>query len=265
MTGVKLDHLAAVRVSGEDAGSYLQAQLTADISALPVGEACFSAYCAPKGNVLALIRVIRREHGFILLMARTLSERVVSELRKYVLRAQVEFTPLDVPIRGTREAGTLEYTADPSSDQSPHHDSSEPERFRAAELKQGITWLGPETSDAYLPQMLGFERLGAVSFRKGCFPGQEVIARVRYLGKVKQLPQVFALEGESRPAVGSEITLEDAGGESVKGVVVDSALDGEETVLFVITRAAASFSPHAALIGGARISVRENVQAWATM
>ena len=69
------------------------------------------------------------------------------------------------------------------------------EAWRAGELLSGIVWLNSKSSDSYIPQMLGFENIGAVSFRKGCYPGQEIVARARYLGKVKRKPLVATIEG----------------------------------------------------------------------
>ena len=60
-----------------------------------------------------------------------------------------------------------------------------------SELRKGISWMCPETSGQFLPQMLGFDSLGAVNFRKGCYPGQEIVARTHYLGKVKRHPRLL--------------------------------------------------------------------------
>jgi len=70
-------------------------------------------------------------------------------------------------------------------------DSAPLNAWKVAELQRGITWLCPETSGQFLPQMLGYDSLGAVNFRKGCYPGQEIVARIHYLGKVKRHPRLL--------------------------------------------------------------------------
>lgn len=89
MSQIKLDHLTVAKVSGEDAGDYLQAQLTADLTGLTDGQACFSAYCRPSGNVLAVILVLRHKKDFYLVASRDLMGALLDELGRFILRARV--------------------------------------------------------------------------------------------------------------------------------------------------------------------------------
>jgi folate-binding protein YgfZ len=95
--------------------------------------------------------------------------------------------------------------------------------WKAAELQQGVAWLDERTSERFIPQMLGFDRIGAVSFNKGCYPGQEIVARARYLGKVKRGPLQLRLEAETDAAKRSPAGLET--GAVVALVTGDDRLD----------------------------------------
>lgn len=265
MSTFKLEHLAAVRVSGDDAEQFLQAQLSADVALLAAGESGYAAYCTPKGNVIALLRLTRQEKHFLVIVAAALRDTLIQELGKYVLRARVKLEPLAQAVTGTQLGNELRYTIGDDAAKTPAPPPDDLEAFRAAELENGIAWLSPQTSGAFLPQMLGFERLGAVSFRKGCFPGQEVIARVRYLGKVKQLPVVLKVEGGLEAEPGGAAELVGADGATGSAVVIDAARQAGHSVLFLVARNLAGAEVKAVLIDDRRLEVSENVQAWATM
>ncbi len=261
MTTTHLPYLAAVSVRGEDAGSFLQAQLTADLEPLEPGRSCLAAYCEPRGNVLAVLRVEKRENGYLLLMAKSLREGVIKRLGMYVLRARVEFEALDdaVVARVTGEAP--EYDLAGASD-GPGSGNSED--WRAGELRRGLSWLGADTAGQFLPQMLGLDRLGAVSFKKGCFPGQEIIARLRYLGKLKRFPLLLRTDSGLKVAPGEEVTLVGDSGED-KAAVVDTAVDGDSRLVFVVTRLDSENPPQSMLMAGESVAVEVVAQAWATI
>lgn len=261
MTRVKLQYLSAAKASGEDAGSFLQAQLTADLTRLSAGDACFSAYCDPAGNVLAVLRVIRRGDDYLLIAAAALMESLLAVLGKYVLRARVKLEPTVGTVVGVDDAGALDYTLEPAESVDASTASQDVGAWRARELRSGIVWLRPETSGQFLPQMLGLERLGAVSFRKGCFPGQEVIARVRYLGRLKRRPLIAEAEGRLDIAPGDEVELLGAGGTVGSAVLVDVAFGGDATTLFMVARNRKEDPVRAILYAGKRVPLREAAQA----
>lgn len=259
----KLNNLAAVSVHGEDAASFLQAQLTANLEPLENGDSCFAAYCEPKGNVLAVLWVQKRELDFLIVMAETLRDSVLNRLRMYVLRSRVEFKPLEDSVVGWQENDALEYGVDPSGEAA--DDAAHAMAWRAMELRRGVTWLGPETAGQFLPQMLGLDRLGAVSFNKGCFPGQEIIARLRYLGKLKRFPCLLRTDAELAVSRGDELILTTDDGNEDKAIVVDSAVDADANLLLVVTRINPETPPGAMVISGQSVAVEPLSQAWATM
>ena len=265
MSSVVLNNLAATRVEGEDAGAYLQAQLTADLTLLADGGAGFAGYCDPGGRLIAVLYVIRRQDTYILIAACTLMDKLLAELRKYVLRAKVSLEQADSKVLGNLDGEGFQYSLDEASETPQLSDTSMADAWRARELRAGITWLNPETTGQFLPQMIGLERLGGLSFRKGCFPGQEVIARVRYLGKVKRLPVVVLVAGRFETVAGTEVDLLCAESKVGTAVIVDSAPEQEDTLVFLVSRAGEDIELTALESAGRRLEIRETVQTWATM
>ncbi len=244
---IHLPYLSVLSFSGPDAGSFLHAQLSADILALEDGDSGFATYCTARGQVLGLLLLGREGDGYLAIGSSELLPAMAQRLRMFVLRAQVQieleqemevfgllhsdaatqagslFSPANLALRylvGTENSGAGQDTG----------------QWKSAELSQGVTWLDAQTSEKYIPQMLGFETIGAVSFSKGCYPGQEIVARTRYLGKVKRTPLIVTVEGRCGISNSSVLQV-DYGAESINGTLVDSATaENENTLLFIVTR-----------------------------
>jgi len=261
MNTITLPYLSAAKVCGQDAGSFLQAQLTSDLARLADGEAVFSGYCNRSGNVIAVMRVLRRSEDYVLIAASTLMTALIAELNKYILRARVDLAPLGDAVVGLEGNPLPIYQLAPGFDEGAPGEASVA-RWRSLEFRSGIVWLGPETSAKFLPQMLGLENLGALSFRKGCYPGQEVIARVRYLGKLKRQPRVAEVEGEMAAVPGSEVHLLDGQEQVGTAEWVDHVVVEGHTTAFLVVRSPADRTVSAIEYGGQRWVLR---QAWATM
>ena len=240
-----LHYLSVARFQGAEAREFLQNQLSADIAALKPGDACFAAYCSPKGKVLGLLLVGKREDDYLVAAASDLLPGILDRLRIFVMRTRVEFS-----IEPGLHVFGLESSAGPAADGSfqpgelplryifsGEQNDESGEAFKAEELRQGISWLNADTAEKFIPQMLGHDRIGAVSFTKGCYPGQEIVARARYLGKVKRKPLVVQVAGllPARPADAVEICRGDTWS---RGTLIDSvALDTGETLVLVIAPA----------------------------
>lgn len=233
----ELPYLGVITVTGRDAGKFLQAQLSADIDRLQPGGAGFAGLCQPQGRAIALLLVVPGDAGYRLVCARSLVDVVLSRLRPYILRDDVridadESTPVSGCSGATPDAPVLEPVA------GLHYrlvagEDGHGEAFRAEELLHGVAWLDPGSSGAFLPQMLGHEELGALSFRKGCFPGQEIIARTRYLGRLKQRAVVVRFNGGPLPPDAKPILV--AGEMRAEAVLVDQAatISGARVALLV--------------------------------
>jgi folate-binding protein YgfZ len=231
---VVLPYLAVARVSGVDAGAFLQAQLSADVAALGESEATFACYCSPRGQVFGLLLVCRLGEEFRLVANRELLHGMVKRLGLFVLRARVELEMMNgLAVQGCqagaddRNAGgafepgglglayrLIEQTEGLAEDRG---------HWKERELLKGVVWLAPATSERFIPQMLGMEAIGAVSFSKGCYPGQEIIARARYLGKVKRRPLLLRLFDAPEPSAGESLSLRD-GEQRLEGNVIDSVV-----------------------------------------
>lgn len=226
-----LPYLSPCRVSGDDAGAFLQAQLAADVASLGAGEAMFAAYCSPRGQVIGLLLVQHRGSDWLLAGHSRLMADIVQRLRRFVLRARVEILDPAGMLAGLAgdpapPAGMETLAPRGTGLRYAFGDCAAADAAAAAwrwdEVRSGILWLQPETSERFLPQMLGLDRIGAVSFTKGCYPGQEVIARARYLGRVKRRPVWLEISGNHAPEPGANCVLQMAGS-TVEGTIADVA------------------------------------------
>lgn len=221
-----LSYLSLIHVQGADAASFLQGQLSNDIYKLDEAHSQLSAYCSPKGRILSIFRVIRHDHGFMLLLPAELQERVLQRLRMYVLRAKVTLqrdqrfihigisgpnAPLilgkhtgavpnvneHVSHNGVRLLGIpglhprYLVLADTESAQKLWSAVSEATPVAATawswlDIMAGLPTIYSRTYETFVPQMVNLDLLGGISFDKGCYSGQEIIARLHYLGKLKQ-------------------------------------------------------------------------------
>ena len=188
-------------VTGADARDFLQGQLSHDLGKSQPQALGWSSYNSPKGRVLAVLRVRTTEQGFELLMPPSLVERVGKRLRMFVLRAKVEIAERPAPDAGCAP------------------------QDRLSMIEAGLPVVYPETQDQWVAQMLNLDSLGGIAFDKGCYTGQEVIARLHYLGKLKR--RMYRLQGHGdAPAPGTEIVNLDGDGQSV-GSIVDAVAQGD--------------------------------------
>jgi len=200
---IVLNHLSAIRLSGADAGDFLHNQVSADVLALAPGESTFACYCEPRGRVLALLLVSRQDDDYLVILASALATATAARLRIYVMRAKVDIEVLSgyvvVGLQAADDPGANELLAPsdslalvtvPDNNQTLLLSASAAsfecspalqDAWKLAELKRGITWLCTETSGQFLPQMLGFDELGAVNYRKGCRARRSSRARTTWV------------------------------------------------------------------------------------
>jgi len=252
---IKLSYLSVIRFNGVDAGSFLHSQLSADVQGLASGDSTFACYCEPKGRVIGLMLVYRNDEDYYVIMSAKLTATVTDRLKIYVMRSKVNIEILsDYSVSGlhTNEmqesALASSWTIElPDSGHSlivtPHDltagtDTALQNEWKISELHQGISWLSPDTSGQFLPQMLGFDELGAVNFRKGCYPGQEIVARTHYLGKVKRHPRLLDCKLPIYPNAMDKVELA-SDGQTYGAVIADSVVAGDGKIcLLVVTRMA---------------------------
>jgi folate-binding protein YgfZ len=292
---IELSGLSCIRVRGAEALSFLNGQLSNDVRHVDRSQTQLAAWCNPKGRVLALLRVLRRDDEYCLLLPRALRETVLARLRMFILRAKVTLDNDDglVPfgLAGPlAEALLRECVGEPPATigACTHCDnvtvtrvSNEPARFlvvapmdavtglwerlrprarpvgfdrwRWLDIVAGIPQVYPETAEAFVPQMLNLELVGGVDFKKGCYPGQEIVARLHYRGGLKQ--RMYRLQSEADTQPGVPVYAPDLPGDQATGAVVDAvaAPDGGTDLLAVVhVTSAARGELHLAATSGPR-------------
>jgi folate-binding protein YgfZ len=199
---VALRPRAFVGVAGPDAEDYLQRMVSNDVEALGVGEVCDALLLTPKARVIATLRVWRRARDdFLLLTEPELGEAVVAELRKMRFAAKCEIEPEQhtstIVFGGDAGIPTDEYGLPArevlDAELEPTLADAELERLR---IEAGTPRYGHELDDRVLPAEAGLDRTH-ISFTKGCYPGQEPIARLHYRGHVNRRLRVLAVDSAS--------------------------------------------------------------------
>ncbi|MDO4642150.1 MAG: folate-binding protein [Neisseria sp.] len=210
----QLPFFNVVRVSGEDRAAFLHGQLSNHVEGLSENQACYATYNTPKGRVIANMLVVNRGDDLLLLMAADLVEKTLKRLSMFVLRAKVTFEPLpDFAVAASLPDHTPPLpAAEPnlsfpalqengiSRIQLPHggvmlvgqatdlppFDAAAENAWQLHEIESGYPWISEATTETCVAQMLNQHTIGGVHFKKGCYPGQEVIARAQYRGQVKR-------------------------------------------------------------------------------
>jgi folate-binding protein YgfZ len=205
---------AFVRASGPDAEDFLQRMLSNDVAALAVGEACDALLLTAKARLIAPLRVLRRgPDDFLLLTEPELGEPVRAQLLRTRFAARVELEPEE-------HESWLVLGGEEVVDERPPGDEVSEEEFERWRIEAGIPRWGRELNDRILPAEAGLTETH-VSFTKGCYPGQEPIARQHYRGKLNRRLRVLELEGDASAEPESDIVL----GEKVVGRIT-SAVPG---------------------------------------
>ncbi len=214
---IALPHLAILDVTGEDAQNFLHAQVPSDIRTLNAERAQISGWCTAKGRLLSTFVIWPIENGYRLVLAADVRDAIAKRLKMYVMRLKVQVTPsTDVVYGLLNPAPALNNHALPANDWQVSHidnvtvvrldstrdlltgteselqqlagsgDTTNPALWVLSDIAQGFPLVTQATSEHYVPQMVNLDKLGGVSFKKGCYPGQEIVARTHYLGKIKR-------------------------------------------------------------------------------
>jgi len=190
---------AFLRVAGPDAADYLQRMVSNDVEALAVGEACDALLLTAKARVIAPLRVLRRgEEDFLVLTEPELGDTVRTQLLRTRFAAKTEIEPEE-------HESWLVLGGEEVLDDRPAGDEVGEEELERWRIEAGIPRWGREIDDQILPAEAGLDDTH-ISFSKGCYPGQEPIARQRYRGKVNRKLRVLDVEGDATP--GTELVLD---------------------------------------------------------
>lgn len=204
---VRLEQYRLIEVTGADSEKYLQGQLTCDVAKLEIGHQTLTCHCDPKGKISALFRLYRHQadHFFIVIRQELLPEALV-QLRKYAVFSKITFTELDMPILGTKSGEFIAKFSDEITacriDGSParyliwgntsleaNHNGKE---WDLIDIQNGIPILHAINQFELIPQAINLQKIEqAISFTKGCYIGQETIARAKYRGANKRAMFIF--------------------------------------------------------------------------
>jgi tRNA-modifying protein YgfZ len=245
---VELKDLGVLRIAGPDAVRFLQGQLSNDVSLAAANRSVLAGYHNPQGRVIALLRLVQTEGGDLLaVLPRELVADVAGRLRKYVLRSKVV---LKDDSEAWRVQGVTE--GSPALPNSiaigqgrslvlvPRDAAAIAEDARdgwtALDIAEGVPQVYTATSEAFVAQMVNLDVLDGIAFDKGCYTGQEVIARAHYRGRVKRRMQRFRSLGPAALVRGDSGQLSD--GRSFKVVESVQLPDGRCEFLAVAQVAA---------------------------
>jgi folate-binding protein YgfZ len=188
-------------VVGPDAADYLQRMVSNDVEALEVGDACDALLLTAKARVIAPLRVLRRgEDNFLLSTEPELGETVRRELMRMRFAAKAEIEPEE-------HVSWLVLGEGEVLDEQPVGEEASEEEFERWRIESGIPRWGAEIDDRILPAEAGLDETH-ISFTKGCYPGQEPVARQRYRGKVNRRLRVLDVEAGQVPTRGTELLYE---------------------------------------------------------
>jgi tRNA-modifying protein YgfZ len=232
-----LSHLGVIRVEGEDAAKFLHGQLTQDYALLGLGEARLSAFLSAKGRMQASMVGFKRSPTEVLLViSQDLLATTLKRLSMFVMRAKAKLTDASAdfalyglvgdsvasvaggaaPAWTKADVGSASvvhlYPAAgqpralwiaPSSEAAPAGPAVDPALWQWSEVQSGVATLTQPLFEAFVPQMLNYESVGGVNFKKGCYPGQEVVARSQFRGTLKR--RAYIAHAEREVAVGAEV------------------------------------------------------------
>ncbi|MES1930046.1 aminomethyl transferase [Salinisphaera dokdonensis CL-ES53] len=230
--------LGAIAVTGTDAADFLRAQLTNDVMRLGPNRHFLAAWCDAKGRTQMVARVCEYEGAYLLIVPRELIPALIKRLRMFVLRAKVDVADMsdslriegvtggDLPVAnrcekqgihtllglpaGSKDTPRALVLAPADSDDSlAGAVSADSDEWERSEIDSGLPSIFGATQGLFVPQMLNLHWLMAIDFDKGCYPGQEVIARLHYRGTLSR--RMFRLEWQGRPPAPGDDVLDEAG------------------------------------------------------
>jgi folate-binding protein YgfZ len=260
----KLEHLGIIRVTGADAASFLQGQLTNDVQLQKLEESRLAAFCSAKGRMQASFVVYKRPASDLgqttpdiyLICSRDILPQTLKRMSMFVMRAKAKLTDvsaefnifgltgnaiisiatkaINTPAIAIFNASTIialhpalgqsrALCIAPVEDAAPAGDAITAELWHWGEVHAGIATITAPVVEAFVPQMLNYESVGGVNFKKGCYPGQEVVARSQFRGTLKRRAYVVQIDSsDSQPFVSQEI-FHDSDAEQPCGMVVQVA------------------------------------------
>jgi len=265
-----LPYIRLLSVTGSDAPEFLQAQLSRSIADLAADTSALAGWHDARGRVRAVFRVLRDEQQFLLAGPADLAPALEQTMRMFVLRADVRIETTDLACAGIVRAAndqSRNYELPPLP-QLPEQTNAvaragatsvvcvapgcwqvfgpgtalqlesadTQEAVIAAEIRAGLPHIDQNTTTLYVPHMLNLDKLDAIDFEKGCYPGQEVIARTEHLGSVKRRAQAFSYRPAKPddPAPASATPVVGGNGETIGAILRATRMHEEEFLVLAV-------------------------------
>ena len=234
---IQLNNRGLLKLTGSDSEAFLQAQLSNDISKLDNSSVQLNAYCQHQGKVLALFWVMRSGDDFLLSFPLDLLESIKSRLQMFVLMSDVDITDvtdqylqIGVIDESQKDSFTLNENLSlvlADSKNLSNFEFTSQNYWDKACIDSFLPEVSIASTEAYIPQMLNLDidEVG-VNFSKGCFPGQEVVARLHYLGKAKR--RLFAFKSDCPLSIGDTLYCAQSKSAKASGSVVSQVKFGVE-------------------------------------
>ena len=233
----ELTHLGVIRATGEDAATFLQGQLTQDVLSLGLSEARLAAFCNAKGRMQASFIVFKRsEQEILLVCSRDILPATLKRLSMFVMRSKARLMDASAEFRllglmgdateliaasacsawakvdiehsnliflplGAGQARALWCT--PATEPWPDLPLIDLNTWHWLAVQSGIAMITQPIFETFVPQMLNYESVGGVNFKKGCYPGQEIVARSQFRGTLKR--RAYVMHSDGQPAAGQEV------------------------------------------------------------
>jgi folate-binding protein YgfZ len=250
----ELSHFGLICFVGAEALAFLHNQLTCDVAGLESGSSTYGSYCTPKGRVLATFLLWRKGDEYFMQLPGSLREPIQKQLSKYILRAKVtvadatsEYSLIgvagkDAAALARRAAGdetVIRLAGERYEIAAPRErgqailgalasdtEKVDPEYWDWLDIRAGVPVILPATQEAFVPQMVNLDLIGGLSLTKGCYPGQEIVARMHYRGTLKQRMYLANVAAADLPQPGDKL-YSPGFGEQACGTIVNAARSPE--------------------------------------
>ncbi|HEX3895472.1 MAG TPA: folate-binding protein [Rudaea sp.] len=255
---IKLSPMALLELTGPDVVAFAQAQFSNDVPSLADGHWQWNAWLSPQGRVRFFFHLLRDDAQRLRLLLRGGDPAALRDsLQRFVLRSKVQIRVADDHVYGVERTAELHGDA-PSGDSiatragasvialgaeryiciSPQQATDDTSRWVLADIRDGFPTVARELEDAALPQWLGLDRLGAVSVKKGCYPGQEIMSRLHFKGGNKRSLYRLAIDTATVPGAAWPIALRGESAHAGQIVMAARADSGRCEALAILAHAA---------------------------
>ncbi|MDR6918746.1 folate-binding protein YgfZ [Pseudomonas sp. 3296] len=289
-----LSHEGVLAVRGADAGKFLQGQLTCNLNYLSETQASLGARCTQKGRMQSSFRIMLEGDGVVMAMATELLEPQLADLKKYAVFSKSKLTDESAAwVRfgldhGDAALSSLGLALPADTDSVVRHEGLiairvSPHRaelwvaadqavaikgklsallaegtlnqWLLGQIRAGIGQVMPQTRELFIPQMLNLQAVGGVSFKKGCYTGQEIVARMQYLGKLKRRLYRLTLDASELPAPGTPLFSPNHGSSIGEVVLAANAQQNIELLAVLQAEAAEGGDIHLGTLEGPALNL----------